>query len=237
MRQADINGMLSAPDKRVKEASGLLSRLYRLALFELNITPFRWNFLLSCYLDRLAKEREMTHAMVTNERNNLRKQLNEDDMTWPMFTRGIALLDPKQCVFGVTLEFENEVTVSSQCNALDETVLAEQGIGHLTRMFADLTKALGKDVNNLTTEIDAYLSNELVRQNTQGRKRGNDKGNLRRELPGDNITWEVFKKGLRVLAPIKTTIYLDFVWTKRRKTHHPLVIRTPRTPQVDTPPE
>lgn len=224
----DINSMLSAPDKRIREASGLLSRLYRVALMELSITPYRWNFLLGCYLDKISKEREVTHAEITNERNNLRKGLNEPDMTFPMFVRGAEVLAPVSARFGVILEFDDGKVVKSDVPMLEELPEEFKHLGKLSYLFRNICLALGKDVNNLNPEIDAYLSNELVRQTTQGRKRGNDKGNLRRELPGDNITWEVLKKGLRILAPVKTTIHVDFVWTRRRKTTHRLEIRTPK---------
>lgn len=224
--------MLSAADKKIREAQGLLSRLYRLTLYDLNITPYKWTFLLNLYLDRLSQTREMTHDMVQNERNNLKKGLSDTDMTFDMFTRGIDFLDAKEARFGVILEFEPDsvaprVEVSVNLFECDYGEPAGN-LGTLSWMYRQLLAPLGKDVTNLNAEIDAYLSNPLVRAELKGRKRGNDKGNLRRELPGEDMTWEVFKKGLRVLAPIKTEIYLELTHTRRRKTRHFLVINTPR---------
>lgn len=224
-RGNDIYAMLASPDKRINEASGLLSRLYRLTLVELGILPYKWNLLLINYLDKIAEEQNLTQDRITNERNNLRKGLNDPDMTFEMLTRGVLLFNPKEMHFTVELKFNDGVTAWTDIDMLSSE---ESGLGKLTIVFRKLCEILGKDFNKLEPEIDAYLSNDLLREEVKGRKKGNDKGNLRRELPGDNMTWDVFKKGLRVLAPtLSTTIGVKLKWTRSRTTHHALTIRSP----------
>jgi hypothetical protein len=224
-RGNDIITMLSSHDKRIKEASGILSRLMRLTWLELAVTPYKWNLLLINYLDKLAEEHSMSQDRVTNERNNLRKGLSDPDMTFEMLTRGMQVLNPKEMFFKVELKYDNEVTVVSKVDMLSEE---PDGIGKLTRVYRELCGAMGKDVNNLEPEIDAYLSNSLVREEVKGRKKGNDKGNLRREIPGDSMTWDVFKKGLRVLAPVETLVTVQLRWNRNRVTNHCLRIITPK---------
>lgn len=223
-RGNDINVMLASHDKRIREASGILSRLYRLTLLELAVTPYRWNLLLTNYLDKLAEVQELSQDRITNERNNLRKGLNETDMTFSMLTRGLAILNPCKMTFKVELKFDNGVNVISSVDMLSPD---QDNLGKLSYLYRQLLCIMGKDVDNLEEEIDNYLSNTLVREEVKGRKRGNDKGNLRRELPGSNITWEVFKKGLRILAPTETVISLVLRWNRSKVTTHYLRIVTP----------
>lgn len=224
-RGNDIYTMLASHDKRIREASGILSRLYRLALLELAITPYKWNLLLINYLDKLEAEQSLTQDRITNERNNLRKGLSDNDMTFEMLTRGLTVLNPKEMHFTVTLLYENDVRLVT---TIDMTSPEEEGLGKLTVVYRRLCELLGKDVNNLEPEIDAYLSNTLVREEVKGRKKGNDKGNLRREIPGEAMTWDVFKKGLRVLAPIETLVCVKLRWNRNRVTDHCLRIVTPK---------
>lgn len=224
-RGNDIYTMLASPDKRIREAHGILSRMYRLILWELGITPYKWNLLLINYLDKLTVQHSLTQDRVTNERNNLRKGLSDPDMTFEMLTRGLSVLDPRAMTFKVELHYDDEVKVLSSIDMLSPN---EEGLGKLTRVYQNLCGILGKDVNHLETEIDAYLSNGLIREEVKGRKKGNDKGNLRRELPGDAMTWDVFKKGLRVLAPNTTYISVVLKWNRNKSTTHMLHIATPK---------
>lgn len=224
-RGNDIYTMLASHDKRIREASGILSRLYRLTLLELAITPYKWNLFLINYLDKLAEEQSLSQDRVTNERNNLRKGLSDPDMTFEMLTRGLQVLNPKEMHFTVTLLYPDDVKLNT---TIDMQSVEEGGLGKLTVVYRRLCDMLGKDVNRLEPEIDAYLSNTLVREEVKGRKKGNDKGNLRRELPGDVMTWDVFKKGLRVLAPTETLVCVRLRWTRNRVTDHCLRIVTPK---------
>lgn len=247
-RSTDANSVLAAHDKRIREASGLLSRLYRKVLAEIGMNVYKWGFLLTQYLEDLAKNQEMTFEMISNERNNLRKGVFSLDMTFDMFVRAISILAPREAVFGVILEygqFEEDharlgrttdkghieynaraTTVTASVDLM--TPIGSDGKGKLSTLLANICTLLGKDVNNLNAEIDRYLSNPLLRAEVKGRKRGTEKGNLRRELPKDNITWDVFKKALRVLMPDNTTLFITLVWTRRSKSTIKLVIPTPK---------
>lgn len=230
LKNPDIQGLLSAPDKRIREATGLLSRLYRLTLLELSLTPYKWGFLLDKRLDRFANETEATHDMISNERSNLRKGLNEPDMTYPMFCRGIDILDAISATFYVKMQWFGEEGVPTIVQK--EFVIGgkrdKPELGDLTYLFRAILESLGKDVENLGPDIDKYLSNPLVRSEIKGKKRGNDKGNLRRELKVDDITWHVFRKGLLVLQPDITEIGIKLRWNARKVTTHRLEIRAPR---------
>lgn len=221
----DIYTMLATPDKRIREAHGILSRMYRLILWELQITPYKWNLLLTNYLDKLTRDLDLSQDRVTNERNNLRKGLSDPDMTFEMLTRGLSVLAPRGMTFKVELDYDNEVMVQSSVDMLAPDT---GDLGKLSGLYQDLCKIMGKDVNHLDEEIEAYLCNALVREEVKGRKKGNDKGNLRRELPGAAMTWDVFKKGLRVLAPNMTRVSVSLQWTRNRVTTHTLRIATPK---------
>lgn len=231
-RGTDINTLLASHDKRYKEASGILSRLYRIILMQRQITPYKWNMLLTNYLDHLTELHNLSQDKITNERNNLRKGLNDPDMTFGMLTRGLAILNPKAMEFEVELLFADESNPEQIERSVIECIdmLSEDDIelGKLSSLYRKLLTALGKDVHNLDKEIDEYLSNDLLREDTRGRKRGNDKGNLRRELPGADITWEVFKKGLRVLAPTETIIRVKLGWGRAKPSVHELRIISPK---------
>lgn len=220
----DINAVLMSPDKRVQEASDILSRMYRTILRNNVLGWQKWNTLLTHHLDRSYGGVPVSIDKITNDRGNLRKALGALSMTWPTFCKGMDILNPQKATFKIILE-THQGEVSEEIDILKPTEEGE--VGALAILFRSLCEQTGRDYTNLSTEIDAYLNNPRYRVKTHGRQRGNDKGNLKRELVRDDITFDVLKKGLRALDPVVTHFIVTMTWTPTRVTTHPLRINTP----------
>lgn len=220
----DITAVLVSPDKRVREAGDVLSRMYRTILSNRAVGWQKWNTLLTHYLDRSYGNIPVSIDKITNDRGNLRKALGSSYMTWPTFCKGIEIFNPQKALFEVSLDMGG-VLVKHEVDILfkDE----EGSPGKLTQIFRTLCAKAGKDFRNLSQEIDAYLNNPKFRVKTQGRQRGNDKGNLKREVVRDEITWDVLLKGLRSLNPAVTHFKVTLEWSPGQTTEHALRINTP----------
>src|SRR5690606_2201322 len=140
-RGNDINVILASADKRVRETSGLLSRLWRTVLIELGITPYKFNIFLANYLDKLAEEQSMSQDRIANERNNSRRGLADPDMTFEMFTRGLALFNPREMHFEVDLLFVDGRKLTSKIDMLGPH---KDGLGKLTYLYRNILSIMGK---------------------------------------------------------------------------------------------
>lgn len=220
----DITSVLVSPDKRVREASDVLSRMYRTILANRALGWQKWNTLLTHHLERSYGGVMMSIDKITNDRGNLRKALGAPAMTWPTFVKGIDIFNPEEAHFKIVLDYD-DVSIGHEVNILEEG--PEGAPGKLSQIFRSLCEQSGKDYRNLSSEIDAYLNNPRYRVKTHGRQRGNDKGNLKREVVRDDITFDVLKKGLKALNPNVTHFIVTLKWAPGRVSVHPLRINTP----------
>lgn len=79
-----INNLLKASDKGIHSAKGLLSKLFRIMLFNYNITPTIYERFLTGYLKR--------HKLPVSERGNFNKAILRDIMTINTFIKSLDFL-------------------------------------------------------------------------------------------------------------------------------------------------
>lgn len=221
----DINLVLLSPDKRIREAGDVLSRMYRTILRDNVVSWQKWSTLLTLHLDRSYEGRTVSMDKITNDRNNLRKGLGSPWMSFETFLKGIDILNPEEASFEVRLDMGGGTEVAVKCDLKE--VKPQDSSAELAKMFDKLCSQLDKDPNDLGDEIEAYINDPSVRVMASGRQKGNDKGNLKRELSRKTMTFEVFKKGLRVLRPQVTHFETSLKWTAKRSTVHRLRINSP----------
>lgn len=222
----DINLVLLSPDKKIREASDVLSRMYRLILRDCVVSWQKWSTLLTLHLDRTYKGRLVSMDKITNDRNNLRKGLGAPWMSFETFVKGIDVLNPETAELNIWLEMGDGKAIGHVCDL--KTITPENSNRELAKVFHGLCEALGKDPTNLSEDIDRYVNDPKRRAVFSGRQKGNDKGNLKRELSRDSMTFEVFKKGLRILNPVVTHFEITLKWTEDRVTRHHLKINSPK---------
>ena len=221
----DINLVLLSPDKRIREASDVLSRMYRTVLRDNVVSWQKWSTLLTLHLDRQYQGKVVSMDKITNDRNNLRKGLGSPWMSFETFIKGIDILMPEEAELEIKLDMGGGKFISVVSNIKEVTPISSSK--ELGRMFKSLCEQLGKRTSHLGDDIEDYITDTSLRLNTSGRQKGNDKGNLKRELSRDNMTFEVFKKGLRILKPQVTHFEVRIKWTAKRETVHQLRINSP----------
>jgi hypothetical protein len=110
----DDQDLLNDPDKRVGEARGVLSVLWRQLLVVRDIDGWRWDKLMKNFLADPRNGIQNNSRDRSSARGNLNKELKRDDMTWRVFLKALNFLDPIRVVFSVKITFKdgttNEVT-------------------------------------------------------------------------------------------------------------------------------
>ena len=92
MSKNPISKILSSPDKEVGKTSGpngMLSRLFRCILQDLNIGPYHWNSLMADYLKDPRNGVPNTRKDHTSMRGNITKEFSRPQMTWKVFCKAM----------------------------------------------------------------------------------------------------------------------------------------------------
>jgi len=106
MAKNKLHRMLAAPDKEVKKtsgANGVLARLFRIILLDLNVTPSRFGSLLQHYILDPRNGVADNKKDQTSARGNLTKEFYKPQMTWKVFLKAMRFLRIKKIVFVVEL--------------------------------------------------------------------------------------------------------------------------------------
>lgn len=95
MAKNKINKILTSPDKEVKKTfgiGGILSRLFRQILADLNITPSRFGSLMQDYVNDPRNSIPNNKRDQTMNRGNLIKEFSKPNMTWKVFCKAMRFL-------------------------------------------------------------------------------------------------------------------------------------------------
>ncbi len=87
--------MLHRPDKGMAAthgSSGVLSRLFRKMLIDLNVTPMKFSGLLADYVRDSKNKVPDNRRDISSVQGNLTKELSRPDMTWKVFCKGVKFL-------------------------------------------------------------------------------------------------------------------------------------------------
>lgn len=89
-----IRKMITSSTKKMEEATGTLSRLFRKILFDINIDLMRWDAAMKKYLADPRNRIQQNSKDISSARGNLAKALVKPDMTWKVFVKALKFLDP-----------------------------------------------------------------------------------------------------------------------------------------------
>ena len=116
----ELKNILSDEDKKVGEARGVLSRIFRKVLGDLNVTPAKWNSLMNAYLTNPRNRVPRNSRGRSSVRGNLNKELRKEDMTWSNFEKGIRFLNPVRASFVIKLEWRSGRTTVHEVQILGD---------------------------------------------------------------------------------------------------------------------
>lgn len=168
MAKNKLDRMLAAPDKEVKKtsgANGVLARLFRIILLNLNVTPARFGSLLQQYILDPRNGVPENKKDQTSARGNLTKEFYKPQMTWKVFLKAMRFLRIKKIVFIVELHHSgpgNKTTLHSTdvnlgdpgmieaLEAVDDTLTIDQEMAEVEEM-----KRIGLGVQ--------YLDNDMTK--------------------------------------------------------------------------
>ena len=246
-----LTQMLLDQNKMVYSATGILSKLFRLLLKDLNITPSHWNKLLNAYLDNPKNQVPPDSKSRSTARGNLRKELKKPDMTVWNFIKAIRFLNPlsftltihcywpdqTQTQYEVVFElYEHDQDTESEDGPTqepdDETpdiqeILRDpnkkidEAQSTLSRIFRTMLKDRQIRPEALNKLLKQYLNDPLNRIPKTGEARSQARGNLIKELKKPDMTIRNFEKGIKFLNPTQVEFIMTSYWRQRQ----PLITR------------
>lgn len=119
----DEQDLLNDPDKRVREARGVLTVLWRQLLFVLSIDGWRWDKLMRKYLADPRNGIQNNSRDRSSARGNLNKELKKDDMSWRVFLKALRFLDTVRVVFTVKITIQDGRTFTVSAKLKDRAPL------------------------------------------------------------------------------------------------------------------
>jgi hypothetical protein len=106
----ESHDLLNDPNKGVETAEGVLARLFRQILFDLNVRPIRWAAMMARYLDDPRNGIPKNSRDRSSARGNLNKELRRPKMTWKVFRKALMFLGPLRVRFIVELDWKDRDT-------------------------------------------------------------------------------------------------------------------------------
>lgn len=100
--------ILQDPDKKIDDARDVLSKAFRTLLRESRFSMIDWNNNMPRYLKDRRNCIPQNSKDMSSARGNLSKELSRDSMTWNVFMKGIAFMNPKSVKITFEVEFEKE---------------------------------------------------------------------------------------------------------------------------------
>lgn len=106
----EIQSLLRNPDKGVQRAYGILPKLFRNILADLNVDNSKFELLMKKYLNDPRNGFSNDPKKRSSERSNLMKEVVRSTMTFKVFIKCIRFLSPLEAKITVTLKFKERTT-------------------------------------------------------------------------------------------------------------------------------
>lgn len=109
-----IDDLLRDPAKKVMEATGVLSRIYRQLLVELDIQPERFHRLMYDWLNDPINGVATDLKRRSSARGNFIKELVRPTMSWKVFLKAVKMLKPNIVEFSFSFKFGHKTYTITQ---------------------------------------------------------------------------------------------------------------------------
>lgn len=150
----DDQDLLNDPDKRVGEARGVLSALFRQLLVLRDIDGWLWDRLMKSFLNDPRNGIQNNSRDRSSARGNLNKELKRDDMTWRVFLKALYFLDPVRVVFTVKVTFKDGKTNEVSARLKDRGNIALPQLP-AAPVDDDESGDLGPEIDEEIAELDS----------------------------------------------------------------------------------
>lgn len=217
-----VKELLSDPNKGLYRAQGALCYLFRHVLLWRNVTQFRWNRLQTLYFEK-------PHNAKNADRGNLNKALIQDDLTWGSFKKAVDFLNPISAMLTVKLHWRSGSTSSytividpaedesdPELNSFDDSEIFDKKkrtASTLARLFRQIVREENFTLERWNACFEEYVRDPIngIEQTPTALK--NACASLQRDVTAPRMSWNIFRRGLLVLAPVKEEYILHMRWS------------------------
>lgn len=216
--------MLRDPHKWTHRAQGILCYLFRDVLKWRQVGITSWN-------QRTRKFFEKPHNKNNQDKGNLNKSLTQDNFTWPAFKKAIDFLNPYKAVLTIQLtwgsgrvsrypilidpaidESEEDDPLKDQYSEVFDD--KKKPDATLSRLFRRIVTEEGIDLVKWNKLFEDYVNDPLHGVSKNKRDRSTVVSSLQRDLLSPKMSWNVFRKGVLLLKPVKEDYILEVQWSK-----------------------
>ncbi|QAX96138.1 hypothetical protein [Vibrio phage vB_VmeM-Yong XC32] len=192
-KKKEIYKLMENDVSLISNVNCVLSRLWRLSLYNLDVRAPIWEALFQNYIYDL--NMAIGKSKATNLKGNIPKDLAKDKMTWERFCQGLSVFNFEDVRFSMELT-ENGETKRVSINI---PIIHEQNPGEILRVLWDLIhkeypEKIGEDWPKLQKAYERKFKEET------GKVPEWLKSNLKRALVRDSMMWNMFYRGLMVCA-------------------------------------
>lgn len=224
-----VDEILQDPNRKQSAAQGILCYLFRNALIWSVSDKRVWLRKANNYFKKPwnAKNADL---------GNLNKALSQDDFTWTNFKKAVDFLDPKMAVFCVEPTWHDGRTVKYQVvldptedegdeiiDTLGPTAELYAKLGNddgtpntLARLYRKILVKEGVGLDRWSGLIENYVRNPLNAVPKGKKERTAVISMLQREVLSSRMSWNVFRRGIQLLAPQTETYSLVLYWGANR---------------------
>lgn len=205
----DLSKLVKTDDMGISDTQNVLAKLYRQTMWDRDITVLTLHKLFKLW------EEDNTRANMNKKRRSRIRSASiravaQDHITWRVFKSGLILLCVRR--FSLTLGIRNDKGVK-------RIVKIDHNEG-LTVLFERILEAFNINEYTFDQMLNAWWDRpdqQALIEKHRGRK---PKGNLKRGLVSESLTWTFLMKGLLVIGIVDVTFQLDLVWWDGINTSH-----------------
>ena len=232
---SDVATLLKDPLKGTYQAEGILCYLFRDALKVRGVTAYTWD-----KRARLFFEKE--HNKKNMDKGNLNKALASPEFSWGTFKKAVDFLNPTGAALIIELTFQDKNT-SKYSIALDPaedesdpilntvdstakftTLLGDQKLpkNTLARLFRRILTDRVTSLSQWNLLLEKFVMDPRNAYDVNAANVGSLANSLQRDLLNDRMTWNIFRKGILLMEPIREAYTLELRWGRDRveTTHH-----------------
>ena len=197
-----LRAILEDENMLIRNNTGILTRLFRKLLLDLNMTVMSWERLMDTYVTDPRAGIPTKPGYKSSEKTNLRKRLNANNMTWKSLLKGLDFLQCSKTIFTVEV---NE----HYCGHCRFSLFKGKANG-LFEVYGQLLDELGIDIPKWEQLMDAYLIDPRNNIPQTTKDRSSTRSKLAEVLlRSEQITWSSFQKGMQVIQPKVVMYYLQ----------------------------
>tara|TARA_B100000767_G_scaffold100586_1_gene96529 strand:- start:258 stop:1004 length:747 start_codon:yes stop_codon:yes gene_type:complete len=178
---------------RVKDA---LAGLFRIVLYDLEVTVMEWERMVNTYLDKVLQEDSQQGSSRSTLKGNITKEFSRDEIAWKIFCKAFMVLGFERVAFEIELKRFNTVTLHS----CENIVLNKDAGLLLAKIFNDLQLDLGVGPDKWMLLMDTFLKAPDLDLPDRGGERSSVRSRVEKELHTPTMTWKMFLRGMKFLG-------------------------------------